>query len=82
METAKKFSEEDIRNALNALDSGKYGEVLRAKGIVSGEGDQWIHFDYVPQEHNVRFGNVGIIGKLCVIGSDLDEVAIAAMFGV
>ena len=73
---------EDVNNALRELDSGKYGTVLRAKGIVSGDASQWIHFDYVPEEHNVRFGGAGIIGKLCVIGSDLDEAAIAALFGV
>ena len=82
VETAKKFSMEEVKNALRELDSGKYGTVLRAKGIVSGDALQWIHFDYVPEEHNVRFGGAGIIGKLCVIGSDLDEAAIAALFGV
>ena len=82
VESAKKFSIADIKNALLELDSGKYGTVLRAKGIVACDTAQWIHFDYVPEEHNVRFGSAGIIGKLCVIGSDLDEAAIAALFGV
>jgi len=82
VESAKKFSVADIKNALLELDSGKYGTVLRAKGIVACDTTQWIHFDYVPEEHNVRFGSAGIIGKLCVIGSDLDEAAIAALFGV
>jgi hypothetical protein len=82
VETAKKFSVEDIQNALKELDTGKYGVVLRAKGIVACDATQWIHFDYVPEEHNVRFGNAGINGKLCVIGSNLNEAAIAALFGV
>ena len=82
VETAKKFPEDDIKNALNELDSGKYGVVLRAKGIVASVSDKWIHFDYVPEEHNVRLGGAGVIGKLCVIGSNLNEAAIAALFGV
>ena len=82
VETAKKFTVEDIKNALCELDSGKYGIVLRAKGIVASDSVQWIHFDYVPEEHNVRNGGAGVIGKLCVIGSHLDEGAIAALFGV
>ena len=82
VETAKKFSVEDIQNTLKELDAGKYGIVLRAKGIVPCDSTQWIHFDYVPEEHNVRFGSAGIIGKLCVIGSNLDEAAVAALFGV
>ena len=82
VETAKKFTFDDIKTALNALDSGKYGIVLRAKGIVASDFDKWVHFDYVPEEHNVRDGGAGTIGKLCVIGSDLDEAAIAALFGV
>ena len=82
METARKFSAEDIHNALTALDSGKYGMILRAKGIVAGEEGNWIHFDYVPEEHNIRTGSAAIMGRLCVIGSQLDEQAVAALFGV
>ena len=82
METARKFSAEDIHNALTALDSGKYGMILRAKGIVAGEDGTWIHFDYVPEEHNIRTGSAAIMGRLCVIGSQLDEQAVAALFGV
>ena len=82
METARKFSAEDIHNALTALDSGKYGMILRAKGIVAGEDGNWIHFDYVPEEHNIRTGSAAIMGRLCVIGSQLDEQAVAALFGV
>ena len=82
VETAKKFTAEDIHNALTALDSGKYGMVLRAKGIVAAADGSWIHFDYVPEEHDVRTGSASVIGKLCVIGSQLDEQAVAALFGV
>ena len=82
METAKKFTAEGIRNALTELDSGKYGIILRAKGIVAAADGSWIHFDYVPEEHDVRTGSASVIGKLCVIGSKLDEQAVAALFGV
>ena len=56
--------------------------ILRAKGIVAGVDGSWIHFDYVPQEHDVRTGSASVIGKLCVIGSQLDEQAVTALFGV
>ena len=56
--------------------------ILRAKGIVAGEDGNWIHFDYVPEEHNIRTGSAAIMGRLCVIGSQLDEQAVAALFGV
>ena len=82
VETAKKFTAEDIRSALTELDSGKYGMILRAKGIVAAADGSWIHFDYVPEEHDVRTGSAAVIGKLCVIGSKLDEQAVAAAFGV
>ena len=82
VETAKKFMLGDIETALQAMDSGAYGIVLRAKGIVPGALGGWIHFDYVPGEVNVRMGSAAVIGKLCVIGSKLDEKAIAALFGV
>ena len=82
VETAKKFTAEDIHNALTALDSGKYGIVLRAKGIVAAADGSWIHFDYVPEEHDVRTGSASTIGKLCVIGSALNEQAVAQLFGV
>ena len=81
-ETAGKFTAQQIHAALEALDSGKYGAVLRAKGIVAGADGSWIHFDYVPEEHNVRTGSSAVIGKLCVIGAQLDETGIAALFGV
>ena len=82
VETAKKFDQAAIETALHALDSGKYGMILRAKGILMGSDGSWIHFDYVPEEYNVRTGSADITGKLCVIGSKLDEQGIAALFGV
>ena len=82
VETAKKFTVEEIRNALNGLDSETYGAVLRAKGMVAGTDGDWIYFDYVPGEANVRTGSACVIGKLCVIGAKLDEAGVAALFGV
>jgi len=82
VETHKKFDKASVEAALCALDSGNYGMVLRAKGIIEGNDGTWIHFDYVPEEHNVRTGSAAITGKLCVIGSKLDESAISALFGV
>ena len=82
VETARKFTVADIENALMALDSEDYGLVLRAKGIVACVDGGWIHFDYVPLEHNVRMGGAAITGKLCVIGSQLHEGKIAELFGV
>ena len=82
VETAKKFTAADIEKALEALDSGEYGLVLRAKGIVPCADGGWIHFDYVPEEHNVRMGGADVTGKLCVIGAQLNEQAVAALFGV
>ena len=81
-ETAKKFDKAAVENALQELDTGKYGMVLRAKGILMANDGSWIHFDYVPEEYNVRSGAADIIGKLCVIGSKLDEKGIANLFGV
>ena len=82
VETARKFMLGDIETALQALDTGAYGTVLRAKGIVAGALGGWIHFDYVPGEINVRMGSAAVIGKLCVIGSKLNEKAVAGLFGV
>jgi len=83
-ETTKKFTEEELHSALLAIaeNSEKYGMVLRAKGIVEGKDGNWIHFDYVPGEPDVRRGSAGVIGRLCVIGAELDRDAIAALFGV
>ena len=82
VETARKFDKETVEKALHALDSGKYGMILRAKGILPAVDGSWIYFDYVPEETNVRLGSADITGKLCVIGSKLDEQAIAQLFGV
>ena len=82
VETAKKFDKAAVEEALHQLDSGKYGMILRAKGILPAADGSWIHFDYVPEEHNVRTGSADITGKLCVIGSQLDEAGVAALFGV
>ena len=82
VETAKKFDKAAIEAALHELDSGKYGTILRAKGILPAADGTWIHFDYVPEECNVRTGSADITGKLCVIGSKLDEAGVAALFGV
>ena len=81
-ETARKFEKQTIENALKALDSGDYGAILRAKGILPAVDGTWIHFDYVPEEHNVRTGSADVTGELCVIGSKLDEKGIAELFGV
>ena len=81
-ETFKKFERTAVEGALKELDSGKYGVVLRAKGILPCVDGSWIHFDMVPEEINVREGGADINGKLCVIGSNLDEAGIAALFGV
>ena len=81
VETAKKFSKADIEHALTELDGGKYGMILRSKGIVDGGADGWLEFDYVPGEWEVRQRGADVGGKLVVIGSKLDEKAIAALFG-
>ena len=82
METARKFSNGEIRAALLSLDTGRYGIVLRAKGIVPCTDGGWIHFDYVPGEADVRSGSAAVTGKLCVIGAQLDESGVAKLFGV
>ena len=82
VETARKFTEQEIKDALQVLDSGKFGMVLRAKGMVAGADGVWIHFDFVPGEVDVRSGSAAVTGKLCVIGSNLDEAGIAALFDV
>ena len=82
VETTRKFTQAQIAEVLHKLDSGEYGMILRAKGIVACADGGWIHFDYVPEEHDVRMGSAGVIGKLCVIGSELNESAVAALFGV
>ena len=78
----KYFTAEQIKNVLHQLDSGSYGMILRAKGIVACADGGWIHFDYVPGEMNVRSGSADIIGKICVIGSSMNETEIARLFGL
>lgn len=80
-ETPKVFSKDELERILTALDSGKYGNILRAKGIVNG-ADGWLEFDYVPEEHEVRTGHADYTGRLCVIGAELDEHELAELFGV
>ena len=81
METPKTYTRQRIEECLRALeDADTYGMILRAKGIVPGEDGQWIHFDYVPGEPDIRMGAAGITGRLCVIGSKIQEEALAALF--
>lgn len=83
VETARKFTEPELKTILAALDDeAKYGAVLRAKGIVDASDGQWLHFDHVPGEADVRRGSAGVTGRLCVIGSGLHEDALRALFGV
>ena len=82
VETTKKFSLQAVEKILEKFNTREWGFILRAKGIVAGEDGNWIHFDYVPNETNVRIGGAEVIGKICVIGSELQEAAIAELFGV
>ena len=82
VETVKVYTEKQLETILEALDSGEYGSVLRAKGIVPAEGGKWLHFDYVPEEHEVRFGAADYTGRLCVIGAQLDEGKLAQLFAL
>ena len=82
-ETSRSFTADQISAALKSLDdSDKYGQILRAKGIVAGEGGQWIHFDYVPGEEDVRTGPADVTGKLCVIGAGVNKEAVKELFGI
>ena len=81
METPAKYSEEEIRQILSKLeDEETYGIILRSKGMVPDTEGRWIHFDYVPGETEVRFGAADVTGKICVIGAQLKEDAIADLF--
>ena len=82
VETVKVFTQSEIERILTALDSGEYGVILRAKGIVPSEGGKWLHFDYVPEEHEVRCGAADYTGRLCVIGSQLREHELHHLFGL
>lgn len=81
IETTRKFTKEEIEQTLKALsDSEKYGTILRAKGIVAGADGKWLHFDFVPEECSVREGSAIVMGRLCVIGAELHEDALQALF--
>lgn len=80
METPNVYSKEEIGQILTALDSGEYGVILRAKGMVPAEDGTWIYYDYVPEEHEIRSGKPEVTGKICVIGSKLDEAKLAVLF--
>ena len=82
VETAKKFTREELENALSKLSGEEYGTVLRAKGIVAGADGVWYHFDFVPEEYEVRTGSADVTGRMCVIGAKLAEDKIKSLFGV
>ena len=79
-ETAHPYGKQELAAALEALDTGDYGQVLRAKGIVAGTDGKWLHFDYVPGEVEIRNGAAGVTGRLCVIGAKLKEDALTSLF--
>lgn len=79
-ETPRKYTREEIEQALTGLNDEHIGMVLRAKGIVPGSEGGWIHFDFTPGEADVREGGADYTGRLCVIGANLDEAAIAQLF--
>ena len=82
-ETVKPFTEDELERILTALDSGEYGAILRAKGIVAAaDGGQWLHYDFVPEEHQIRRGPADYTGRLCVIGSGLKEDKLRQLFGL
>ena len=83
METPRKYTQDEISAILDALcDEEKYGIVLRAKGFVDGKDGQWIYFDYVPEEKNIRGGEAAVTGRFCVIGSKLNEKALKELFNI
>lgn len=83
VETAKRFTEDGLRAALDKLtDEEEYGSILRAKGIVQAEDGRWLHFDYVPGESEIRYGSADYTGRLCVIGTHIEEAALRTLFGV
>ena len=81
-ETVKPFTEAQLHQILTALDNGDYGQIVRAKGIVPAADGKWLHFDYVPEEHEVRFGPADYTGRLCVIGANLDEHKLHELFAL
>ena len=80
METPAKFTSEEIDRILEALDSGEYGSILRAKGMVPAADGTWIYYDYVPEEREVRSGKPQVTGKICVIGAELKEDKLKELF--
>ena len=83
METPKKFTEEELRNTLSQLDDeARFGAVLRAKGIVDASDGDWLYFDYVPEETDIRRGSAGVTGRFCVIGSHIKESALKELFNI
>lgn len=82
VETACKYTQDQIKDILQSLDGGEYGVILRAKGIVDSADGKWIHFDYVPEEVDVRYGGGEVIGRICVIGSKINQQKLAQLFGV
>ena len=81
-ETVRPFAKEELEHILAQLDLGECGAILRAKGIVPAQDGSWLHFDYVPEEHEVRAGPADYTGRLCVIGAELNEDRLAALFGL
>ncbi len=79
-ESPAKFTKERIESILTALDSGEYGAILRAKGMVPAEDGTWIYYDYVPEEHDIRTGKPEVTGKYCVIGAELKEDKLEELF--
>ena len=83
VETANKYSKDEIEGILTKLnDAEAYGAILRAKGVIPGTDGQWIHYDFVPEESEVRTGPAAFTGRICVIGSDLKEDALKRLFRV
>ena len=80
METPNVYSKDEMEKILTALDSGEYGVILRAKGMVPAGDGTWIYYDYVPEEHDIREGSPVVTGKICVIGSELKEDKLAVLF--
>ena len=80
-ETTKQYTKDEIEAILNAMDDGEYGSILRAKGYVQS-GEEWIYFDYVPQQADIRLGSPAVTGRICVIGADLDENSLQSLFGL
>lgn len=81
-ETVRRYTKEELEAILDELDGSRCGVILRAKGIVPGQDGQWLHFDYVPEEQEVRTGAADYTGRLCVIGSGLQEDKLRELFGL